>query len=103
MGCIGGLRRSAIMKTRKHEATEDYFIVSSAVRNPNGPSMTTGDALDITAQGDELAPDHWRLKEHMHTLKYDIIEGHTNWREHGQHNAIIYHLQPANPKTKVAV
>ncbi len=86
------------MTTRRQAVTENYFIVSSAVSHPNAPSMTTGDALDMAAEGDELAPEDWRLKEHMHTLKFDIIEGHSEWRDKMQGTATIYHMHPVAPK-----
>ena len=68
---------------RLEQAAHDYWLVSREVRSPdegveNG--ITTEFALKILSSAERLRSEHWRLKEHMHVLRYDIIEGNTKWR-----------------------
>jgi len=64
--------------------TQDYWAVSSAVKHPAAPVMTTSDALRKLNSSDRLRPTDWRLSALMHTIKFDIIEGHSEWRERRQ-------------------
>lgn len=68
---------------RLEQSTYDYWLVSREVRAPDEgveDGITTEFALKILNSADCLRPEHWRLKEHMHVLRYDIIEGNTKWR-----------------------
>ncbi len=61
--------------------TKDYWAVSHALKAPDGGALTTGDALKLLNSSDKLRPTDWRLRDLMHTIRYDIIEGHSEWRE----------------------
>ena len=61
--------------------TLDYWCVRSAVYHPSAPNMTTSDALRRLNSSDRLRPTDWRLSALMHDVRFDIIEGHSEWRE----------------------
>jgi len=68
------------------QITQDYWRVSWALRSPDGDglTLTTGRALLILNSSDRLRPEDWRLKDLMHVIRYDIIEGSTEWRDEQQ-------------------
>ncbi len=68
------------MKGRLESITEDYWRVSQSLRDPDSPALTCEKALHIINSSDRLRPDEWGLRELMHTLRFDIIEGNTEWR-----------------------
>ena len=68
-------------KRRLEQITEDYWKVSGAVRSPTAPDMSTEDALDLLNSDVRLRPEEWRLRDLMHVIRFDIIEGNTKWRE----------------------
>lgn len=61
--------------------TSDYWEVGVALNHPDSAALTAEDALGALRSSDMLRPTDWRLMELMHTLRYDIIEGNTGWRE----------------------
>lgn len=67
---------------RLEEIACAYWEVGTALRHPNAPALSTEKALKVLNQMDRLRPDgsEQKLAERMHTLKYDIIEGNTQWR-----------------------
>ncbi len=72
------------MARNLRQITEDYWGVSQALRSPDAPPMTTECALKTLNSSDTLRPEDWRLKDLMHVIRYDIIEGDTKWREDQQ-------------------
>lgn len=68
---------------RLEEITTAYWAVGTALRHPTAEGMTTSDALSLLNQSDRLNPvaEELKLGDEMHILKFDIIEGHTEWRE----------------------
>ncbi len=70
---------------RLEQITSDYWLVSRIVRDPDAPDdITTEKALNALRSADRLRPEEWRLRELMHVITYDIIEGNTKWREQRQ-------------------
>lgn len=69
------------MKRKLEHITQDYWVVSNALRNPDNPGMKCGLALTTINSADTLRPEEWRLIELVHVLRYDIIEGNTKWRD----------------------
>ena len=67
---------------RLEEIIRCYWEVGTALRHPDAPPVSTEKALKVLNQMDRLRPyaSEQRLGERMHTLKYDIIEGNTQWR-----------------------
>lgn len=76
------------------DITHHYWMVGRACRVPDAPSMSTEEALKRLQSGDFLRPESWRLKDLMHVLKFDIVEGNTKWREQNKRteSATIYQL-----------
>jgi hypothetical protein len=73
-----------------------YWEVGTALRHPDAPALTTEQAFKRLGKARRLRPEEWKLAEQMHTLKFDIIEGNTQWR-HGeqqkvQDSKLIHHL-----------
>lgn len=66
---------------RFEKAVHDYWAVGIAVRHPDAPAMSTEKALRSLNSMDRLRPTEYKLSGFMHTLKFDIIEGHQEWRE----------------------
>ncbi len=68
---------------RLEEIINAYWAVGTALRHPTAEGMTTSNALGLLNQSDRLNPvaDELKLGDEMHTLRYDIIEGNTEWRE----------------------
>jgi len=58
-----------------------YWEVRTAVHLPEAPAMTTEKALKKLLLSDKLRPEDWRLSALMHNVRYDIIEGNTEWRD----------------------
>lgn len=60
-----------------------YWEVGTALRHPTAPAVSTERALKLLNQSDRLLPNaaEVNLSANMHTLRYDIIEGNTEWRE----------------------
>ncbi len=67
-------------KRRLEQITTDYWQVGYAVRHPDAPEMTVGDALTQLNSSDRLRPEEWRLTDLMHIIRFDLIEGNTKWR-----------------------
>ncbi len=85
------------MNTKLEKATEAYWNVSNAVRHiDNNTGMCCKEALDAVRISDTLLPENWRLMEHMHVLRHDIIEGNKDWRGGGTHpsRAPVLHFTP---------
>ncbi len=61
--------------------TQDYWRVSHGLKSPNAPVLTVEKALGALNSSDMLRPTDWRLNELMHTIRFDIIEGNSEWRE----------------------
>ncbi len=66
------------------QITSDYWEVSTALNTPGSDPLSAESALKALNSSDTLRPTDWRLAELMHTLRYDIIEGNTGWRERRQ-------------------
>ena len=68
---------------RMEEIAEAYWAVGTALRHPKAKALSVEIALKLLNQGDRLLPtgEEQKLSSEMHTLKYDIIEGNTKWRE----------------------
>ena len=67
---------------RLEEIISAYWEVGTALRHPNAPPLSAEKALKQLKVMDRLlmnAEEH-PLATNMHTLKYDIIEGNTQWR-----------------------
>lgn len=95
---------------RKHSleiVTKHYWDVSHVLRCPNTEKMFTAEqAFRKLNKSDYLHPDtDWRLVDLMHVLKYDIIEGNTQWRGNPQEtdSALILHMKDwiSTPQPKV--
>jgi hypothetical protein len=71
-------------RRRLEEITEAYWAVGTALRHPDAPGLSCEHALALLNKGDKLRPEEWRLRELMHTARFDIIEGNTEWREKQQ-------------------
>ncbi len=71
-------------KRRLEEITEAYWAVGTALRVEDAPAMECGDAFKLLLTGDRLRPEEWRLRELIHTIRFDIVEGNTEWRENQQ-------------------
>ena len=67
---------------RLEQITTDYWAVSYAMNSPDADALvvTTGDALRALNSADRLHPTETKLSAYMHDLRYDIIEGNTEWR-----------------------
>ncbi len=61
--------------------TLNYWKVSSAVNHPTAPSMSCEKAFKLLALSDKLRPTDWRLSKLMHDIRFDIVEGNSEWRE----------------------
>jgi hypothetical protein len=68
-------------KRRLEEITEAYWAVSTALNHPDAPPLSCEDAFKLLNKGDRLRPEEWRLRELIHVVRFDIIEGDTEWRE----------------------
>ncbi len=67
---------------RLEQTTADYWEVSKFLRDPDAPgNISHSEAFRILDSADYLRPEEWRLRELMHVITYDIIEGNTKWRE----------------------
>lgn len=71
------------MTRRIEQATMDYWDVGHALRHPGAPPITTEKALKKLNSSDRLLPiaEENKLSSLMHTIRYDIIEGNSSWRE----------------------
>jgi hypothetical protein len=59
-----------------------YWEVGTALRHPKPTTrMSTEEAFEKLRTKDLVRPTEWRLAENIHVLTFDIIEGHTGWRE----------------------
>jgi len=74
------------MKRLEH-IINDYWAVSYAMNSPDpeAPVITTEKALKKLNSADRLRTTESRLSARMHCLRYDIIEGHTEWRSKESH------------------
>ncbi len=68
-------------KRSLEEITKAYWSVGLALRHPDAPGLSCEQAFMLLNQGDRLRPSDWRLMELMHIVRFDIIEGNTEWRE----------------------
>jgi hypothetical protein len=67
---------------RLEQITADYWEVSRFLRDPDAPGDITAEkAFKTLSSSDRLRPTEWRLRELVHVITYDIIEGNTEWRE----------------------
>lgn len=69
------------MRRRLEQIAGSYWAVSHSLRDPDSPAMNCEQAFALINDADRLRPEEWRLRELMHTLRFDIIEGNTEWRE----------------------
>lgn len=67
---------------RLEEIVSSYWAVSYAMNSPdpNAPVVTTEKALHRLNDADRLRPTETKLSAKMHDLRFDIIEGNTEWR-----------------------
>ena len=77
--------------------TKDYWDISHALRSPHTERVVSAqDAFKALSSADYLRPDEdWRLKDLMHVIRFDIIEGNTEWRGNPQaaNSASILHMK----------
>ena len=66
---------------RYERIAQSYWQVGHAVRHPAAPPISTETALKVLNASDRLRPDEHKLRDQMHILRYDIIEGNDKWRE----------------------
>ncbi len=80
---MGVIEESSMKQKRLEEVITAYWVVGTALRHPDAEPLSTSGAIKLLNQGDRLRLDgsEAKLSEEMHTLKYDIIEGNTEWRE----------------------
>ena len=69
-----------MMTTRLQLITLHYWEVSKAINVVGQPIITMEQAFKKLNHMDRLLPTEWRLIDLMHILKYDLIEGNTEWR-----------------------
>lgn len=82
-------RTNNSIHTKRELVTQTYWGVSYQVRHIDSPrTLTCGKAITMTLEGEKLPPEEWRLKNLLHILKYDIIEGKTEWRKTGNENEV---------------
>ena len=67
--------------SRLQDITSNYWGVSNSLRSPDGAQLTHEQAFKKLLLADKLRPEEWRLAELMHTLRFDLIEGNTEWRD----------------------
>ncbi len=67
-------------KRRLEGITQAYWHVSSSLRAPDSQTMSCEQALALLNEGDRLRIEEWRLRELIHTARFDIIENSTSWR-----------------------
>ena len=65
---------------RLEKITQAYWEVGTALRNPTGKSITTEESFKLLLESDHCRPEEWKLTAEMHILRYDIIEGNSEWR-----------------------
>lgn len=58
-----------------------YWEVGTALRHPDAPSLSTERAFQLLRESDFLRPTEWKLSANMHIIRFDIIEGNTEWRQ----------------------
>ena len=68
-------------KRRFEQIASDYWAVSHSLNDPLSPAITCQEALRFVSSSDRLRPEEHLLRELMHVIRYDIIEGNTEWRE----------------------
>ncbi len=68
-------------KRSLEEITVAYWAVGTALRHPDAPGLSCERAFELLGKGDRLRPTDWRLTELIHVVRFDIIEGNTEWRE----------------------
>ena len=61
-----------------------YWEVRTAVHLPDTSPMSASEANKKLNKMDLLRPTDWRLSALMHEVKFDIIEGNTEWRDKRQ-------------------
>ena len=69
---------------RYEQIASDYWGASYSLRDPRSPAITCQEAFELISSADRLRPEEHRLRELMHVIRYDIIEGNTEWREKQQ-------------------
>ena len=74
-------KEQSMTKRRFEQIASDYWAVSYALRDPLSPAISCQEALGLTRSADRLRPEEHQLRELMHIILYDIIEGNTGWRE----------------------
>jgi hypothetical protein len=66
---------------RLEKITQDYWAVSKAIKHPQEKGITCEVAFKKLSSADRLRPTEWRLMDLMHIIRYDLIEGNTEWRK----------------------
>ena len=61
-----------------------FWEVRTAVHHPTAPPMSAEQALKKLGLSDYLRPTDHRLSAYMHEVRFDIIEGNSEWRERQQ-------------------
>ena len=69
---------------RYEQIASDYWDASYSLREPDSPAITCQKALELIGSSDCLRPEEHRLRDLMHVIRFDIIEGNTEWREKQQ-------------------
>lgn len=65
---------------RYEQIASDYWDASYSLRDPASPAISCQKALELIGASDRLRPEEHRLRELMHVIRFDIIEGNTGWR-----------------------
>ena len=85
---------------RLEQIVNHYWRVSYELRSPRGAKchevITTEDAISSVNEMDKLRPEDWRLREHMHVLMYDLIEGNSEWRDKRKETSSVSTLPMKN-------
>ena len=75
-------------KRRFEQIASDYWAVSHALNDPLSPAITCQEALGFVSSSDRLRPEEHLLRELMHVIRYDIIEGNTEWRSNEKRRVV---------------
>lgn len=85
--------------TRLGKMTLHYWEVSKSTRAPvkdTDIKMPYDLAFKKLFEAMNTRPEEWRLSDHVHVLRFDLVEGNTKWREREQGTSSIYTLPMKN-------
>ena len=73
---------------RFEQIAADYWDASYSLRDPESEAITCQEAFDLISSADRLRPEEHRLRDLMHVIRYDIIEGNTKWRDNEKQRVV---------------